>query len=111
MDFSARFSLRRNRAFFCFPRGAGANQDKPEGGRFWKSFAFPEHKLCCQRRVRRCRKPKNPDVRRHPKPMPSPVLTTKVAVLEGQARSRFGIFWHSKKIFKIHASAKIVETK
>jgi len=43
--------------------------------------------------------------------MPSPVLTTKVAVLEGQARSRFGIFWHSKKIFEIHASAKIVETK
>ena len=100
MDFSARFSLRRNRAFFWFSRGGGANQDKPEGGRFWKSFAFPEHKLCCQRRVRRCRKTKNPDVRRHPKPMPSPVLKTKVAVLEGQARSRFGIFFAFEENFQ-----------
>lgn len=102
MDFSARFSLRRNRAFFLvFPRGRAQNQ-KPGGGRFWKSLTFPEHKLCCQRRVRRCRKKKNPDVRQHLKPMPSPVLTTKVAVLEWHARSRFGIFGHSKKIFEIH---------
>lgn len=101
MDFSARFSLRRNRAFFWFSRGGGRKTKNQEAGGSGK-VSPSQNTSCVVRGVCAGAVKKNPDVRQHLKPMPSPVLTTKVAVLEWHARSRFGIFGHSKKIFEIH---------